>query len=68
MPGKSRLNVAESVAHIIARSLSSEVLFDDDEDRSVVEDSRFRISRFEKEGRSLDGIAEVARLRYLPGC
>ena len=35
MPRKARLNVTGTVAHIMARSLSSEVLFNDDEDRSV---------------------------------
>ncbi|MBN1182798.1 MAG: transposase [Bacteroidales bacterium] len=35
MPRKARLNVTGTVVHIMARSLASEVLFNDDEDRSV---------------------------------
>jgi hypothetical protein len=35
MPRKSRFNVAGTVAHIMAGSLSGEFLFRDDEDRAV---------------------------------
>jgi hypothetical protein len=33
MPRKARLNVAGTVAHIMARSLKQEVVFGDDDDR-----------------------------------
>jgi putative transposase len=35
MPRKARLNIAATVAHVMARSLTSETLFGDDQDRSL---------------------------------
>jgi hypothetical protein len=71
MQRKSRLNIPGAVYQVMARCLDHIRSFPDDEARgfvktvlSSVEVHRLRISRFERDGRSLGNLAEIKGRKF----